>query len=196
MGVVTLVSGGIDSTLMAVLAKNEGLTQHPLFIDYGQRSAVIEWRTCRRVLEMLGVEEPKRMRLSGFGELIPSGLTWQALRLNEDAFLPGRNLLFLLAGAAYAYALNARAVSIGLLSEETHIFPDQTELFLARAGEMIELALGRRVALIAPLMHMTKAAVLQLARSRGIEGTYSCHSGQSDPCGVCISCREIAEAAT
>jgi 7-cyano-7-deazaguanine synthase len=196
VGVVTLVSGGVDSTLMALLAKNEGLAQHPLFIDYGQRSAAIEWRTCRRVLHMFGIERPKRMKLSGFGELVPSGLTRQGLRLNEDAFLPGRNLLFVLAGAAYAYGLNAWAVSIGLLSDESHIFPDQTEIFLARAAELIELALGRRVSLIAPLMHMTKAAVLEVARARGIHGTYSCHSGRNDPCGRCVSCREIAEATT
>ena len=38
MSIVTLVSGGLDSTLVAKLAQEEGLRQHPLFIDYGQRS--------------------------------------------------------------------------------------------------------------------------------------------------------------
>lgn len=194
MSVVTLVSGGLDSTLMALLAKEEGLGQYPLFVDYGQRSASMEWQTCRGVLKKLEIEEPRRMCLSGFGELIPSGLTRTALRLNEDAFLPGRNLLLLLAGAAYACALNARAVSIGLLSEETHIFPDQTTHFLVDTEKLLDLALGRRVAVIAPLMHLTKADVLQLIQARRIEGTYSCHSGLPSPCGMCVSCREIAEA--
>ena len=194
MSVVTLVSGGLDSTLMVVLAKEEGLPQHPLFVDYGQRSASMEWKTCRTVVKGFGVEEPKRMCLAGFGELIPSGLTREALRLNEDAFLPGRNLLLLLAGAAYAYALNARAVSIGLLSEVTHLFPDQTGQFLASTEKLLELALGRRVVVVAPLMHLTKADVLEMVRARGIEGTYSCHSGRPNPCGSCISCLEIAEA--
>src|ERR1700687_116303 len=100
MSVVPLVSGGLDSTLMSVLAYEEGLTQYPLFIDYGQRSATIEWQACRRVLPENGRPKPRKSRLQGFGELVPSGLTWSSRRLNEDAYLPGRNTLFLLAGAA------------------------------------------------------------------------------------------------
>ncbi len=52
MSMVTLVSGGLDSTVMAVLAKEEGLTQHPLFIDYGQLGCRRELRACR--LPLLG----------------------------------------------------------------------------------------------------------------------------------------------
>ena len=35
MGIVTLVSGGFDSTLMSLMAHEEGATLFPLFIDYG-----------------------------------------------------------------------------------------------------------------------------------------------------------------
>jgi 7-cyano-7-deazaguanine synthase in queuosine biosynthesis len=38
MSIVTLVSGGLDSTLVALLARDEGLEQYPLFVDYGQRA--------------------------------------------------------------------------------------------------------------------------------------------------------------
>jgi len=193
MSLVTLVSGGMDSTLMAVLAKEEGIPQCPLFIDYGQLSAQKEWQTCRTVFRQNKLPDPVRMNLSDFGHIIPSGLTNPAFRLNEDAFLPGRNLLFLLAGAGYAYHLNAKVVAIGLLDEKARIFPDQTSFFLKRAESLLQLALGRRIALSAPLITLSKRDVMELARVRGIVGTYSCHSGKDEPCGVCVSCLEIAK---
>jgi 7-cyano-7-deazaguanine synthase len=176
---------------MSILAAEEGITQYPLFVDYGQRSAVIEWQSCRKLFAENGLPKPRRMRVQGFGELVPSGLTWSSRRLNEDAFLPGRNTLFLLAGAAYAYDLNANVVTIGLLSEESHLFPDQTAEYLGHAESFLSLALGRQIALLAPLMHLSKADVLDIVRAKEIKGTYSCHSGRRKPCGRCVSCLEI-----
>lgn len=49
MSIVTLVSGGLDSTLMSVLAKEEGLNLFPLFVDYGQICGEKEWEACLRV---------------------------------------------------------------------------------------------------------------------------------------------------
>jgi 7-cyano-7-deazaguanine synthase len=194
MSLVTLVSGGIDSTVMALLAKEEGVEQYPLFIDYGQLSRRREWEACRRLHARHGLPRPKRMALAGFGGLISSGLTRPHARVNEDAFLPGRNLLFLLAGAAYAREVGAGAVAIGLLDERYRVFPDQTTSFLAAAEQALVAALGDRVRVIAPLMGFSKSDTIRLARAMGVEGTYSCHAGQSDPCGTCISCRETAGA--
>jgi 7-cyano-7-deazaguanine synthase len=194
MGLVALVSGGLDSTLMTVLAKESGLRPYPLFIDYGQRSAEKEWTTCLAQMRGHGLPEPVRMDLSGYGRVIPSGLTSDQLRLDEDAFLPGRNLLLLVAGGAYAYRVRANAVAIGLLDETAHLFPDQTAAFLREAETAIEAALGYRVAVLAPLLSISKSEVLSLVRIRGITGTYSCHAGSDDPCGRCISCQEISAA--
>lgn len=106
MSLVTLVSGGLDSTLMSVLAKEEGVTPFPLFVDYGQLCNEHEWEACVYVHKRFELPSPTRMDLAGFGKTIPSGLTNRTLRVNEDAFLPGRNLLFLLAGCSYAYSKN------------------------------------------------------------------------------------------
>ena len=101
MGIVTLVSGGFDSTLMSLMSQDEGIDLFPLFVDYGQLGAAKEWEACKRLHEKHGLPTVIRMDLSGFGKVIPSGITDPRLRINEDAFLPGRNLLFVLAGAAY-----------------------------------------------------------------------------------------------
>jgi 7-cyano-7-deazaguanine synthase len=193
MSLVTLVSGGLDSTLMSVLAKEEGVTLFPLFVDYGQLCSEHEWEACVYVHQRFELPSPTRMDLAGFGKTIPSGLTNRALRVNEDAFLPGRNLLFLLAGCSYAYSKNANAVAIGLLSEDTHIFPDQTKDFIEKAQRAINLALERDIRIIAPLMELNKHDVLALAKRKGIEGTYSCHAGTLPTCGSCIACRQYID---
>lgn len=194
MSLVTLVSGGLDSTLMALLAQEEGITQYPLFINYGQLSAKREWRACQLLHERFGLPTPAYMDLSGFGRLVSSGLTDRHKRVNEDAFLPGRNLLFLLAAAAYACQVNANAIAIGLLSEDYHIFPDQTATFLSSTEALLLHAVGREIRVVAPLMRFSKGDVMELARARGIEGTYSCHAGGAKPCGHCVSCQEALNA--
>lgn len=191
MSIVTLVSGGLDSTLVAKLAQEEGLKQYPLFIDYGQRCRDKEFAACRKAMIALNLGEPKVANLSGFGALIRSGLTDPTLDIVGDAFTPGRNMLFLLIAASYAYQVNADAISIGLLHEDTSLFPDQTSAFLIDAEDMICRCMGRSIKVLAPLSNFYKADVVTLAKQKGISNTYSCHLGSEEPCGKCISCKEF-----
>jgi len=193
MSVVNLASGGLDSSLISVLLKEEGHVTHPLFIDYGQLAAEAEWRACQSIHRSLDLPAPVRINLSGYGSVINSGLTNSELDIRQDAFTPGRNMLFLLTASSYAFQNGASSVAIGLLKEEYSLFPDQTEQFLESAQNAITTALGRSIGLVAPLMMFTKADVMVLAREKGLTGTYSCHSGKSDPCGKCISCLEQIE---
>ncbi len=191
MSFVNLVSGGLDSTLIGAMAKNDAIEHFPLFIDYGQRAASKEWATCVAVHKQLGLPEPTRMDLSGFGRVIVSGLTNSDLDVKKDAFTPGRNLMFLLMGSAYAYQLGASSVAIGLLSEQFSLFPDQRSHFIAQAESTIETAMGRRIKILTPLFDFGKADVVRLAQEKGVGGTYSCHTGDAQPCGHCISCMEF-----
>jgi 7-cyano-7-deazaguanine synthase len=190
MGLVVLVSGGVDSTVISVLAARNNVATHPLFIDYGQLCVEREWSACLYVHKKHALPMPIRMGLGGFGRLIPSGLTDSSRDVVEDAFLPCRNLLFAVCGASYAYSQNADCVALGLLDESAAIFPDQTREFLEAAEEMIHTATGRSIRVVAPLLSVSKAEVLAMAASLGVLGTYSCHRGTAVPCGQCISCLE------
>lgn len=194
MGIVALVSGGFDSTLMSMMAQEEGVELYPLFIDYGQLGATKEWEACERLHKTHNLPKVVRMDLSGFGKTIPSGITDSNLRINEDAFLPGRNLLFVLAGAAYAFKLQAGSIALGLLDPADHLFPDQTEHFVRECEKMIETAMGRHISVQTPLIGFSKSDVMAMARERGLQDTYSCHAGTDKPCGVCVACVEIANA--
>lgn len=191
MSFVNLVSGGLDSTLIGVMAKEDRIEHHPLFVDYGQRAAGREWETCKAVHAALGLPAPMKMDLSGFGRVIASGLTNEHMHVKDEAFTPGRNLMFLLMGAAYAYQLGVPSVAIGLLAEEFSLFPDQRRPFLASAEAAIAAAMGRQFTVLTPLIDFGKADVVRLAAAKAIAGTYSCHTGRAEPCGRCIACLEF-----
>jgi len=194
MKLVTLVSGGIDSTLMSILAKEQKFELFPLFIDYGQLGSKLEWEACvyNHLHHKLPV--PKKMVLRGFGKLIHSGLTDKKLRIKEDAFLPGRNSLFLLSAGSYAYQVRSQNIAIGLLTDEFKLFADQTRGFISTAEKFISMEMDYEVKILTPLMDFNKAEVIKLAESKKISKTYSCHAGNVKPCGKCISCLEIENA--
>jgi len=189
MRVVVLSSGGVDSSVIMQLLKRRNCVLFPLFINYGQLAADAEWEACQRICRYLDLK-PERMDVTGFGQLIPSGLTRSDLDIEKEAFLPTRNLLFLTLGAAYGFAKSAHVVAIGLISNP--IFPDQTVEFVEETQKAITEAVGMDITILAPLISLDKTDILRLARKYGLplEYTHSCHSGDIEPCGRCISCRE------
>lgn len=190
MSIVTLVSGGLDSTLMAVLSKESNLSIYPLFVNYGQRAYEKEYGMCKVQFEKLRLPEPVVANIAGLGELIPCGLTNSNYNIYKEAFLPGRNLYFLMLAASYAYTLGIDSVAIGLLSEEYSIFPDQKKSFIIEAEKMIRNTIGIDLSILTPLMSFGKSDVVALAREKGIYDYYSCHAGTDEPCGKCIACKE------
>lgn len=190
MAIVTLVSGGVDSTVMSLLAHEEGLQIHPLFVDYGQRAVREEWRTCRSLFKRYRLPAPRKLNLSGFGKLVSTGLTSKKFDVVAQVFLPGRNLLLLLVGGAYAAHIGAHEVAIGLLDERQRLFEDQSRNFLERAESILRTATAAPITVRAPLIEFSKRDVLELARRKGVSGAYSCHAGTKRPCGKCLSCRE------
>jgi 7-cyano-7-deazaguanine synthase len=190
MGIVNLASGGLDSSLISVLALEQNIPVFPLFIDYGQRSVEMEWKACRKVHKSIKASKPVRINISGFGQVILSGLTSESLDIHKDAFTPCRNLLFLVVGASYAYQLGIDTVAIGLLSEQFSFFPDQREEFVHKTENAIAAALGKKFTIITPLSEFSKDDVVKLAQQKGLTNTYSCHAGGIRACGKCISCLE------
>lgn len=189
MKTVALSSGGLDSSLMMLILKNEGHEIYPLHIDYGQLAEEREWFSCSEVSNFIGVNTPRKVDIHGL-EFIKSGLINKNLDIVSDAFFPTRNLLFLTFGAAYAVSLDARVVSIGILSNP--IFPDQSGESIKLAKNSISASLGSEVEVVAPFIDLDKRDVIKLAMKLGLpfELTYYCHAGEEKPCGKCISCQE------
>ena len=177
--------------MMTVLTQEAGQEQKPLFINYGQINYAREYEGVMNHVSQFGLPEPTVIDITGFGKVISSGLTDTSKHIVEEAFLPGRNMMLLLIASSYAVQNDCSAVSIGLLREDTAIFPDQTDDFIFSAEYTIAKSLGQKIEIVTPLRNFYKKDVIELARERGIASSYSCHVGGQEPCGICISCMEF-----
>lgn len=193
MSYVTLVSGGIDSLVMSKMISLQGDKQYPLFIDYGQLAKEKEWKACKKVFKESKLPMPIKFDLSAYGKMMPSGITDSSKAIYDEAFLPGRNLLFLVVACSYAHYKGANRIAIGLLDERVHLFPDQTERFVVNTNIAANEALNDDLVIVTPLITFSKRDVINMAKEYGlpIKETYSCHSGNEQYCGKCISCLEI-----
>jgi 7-cyano-7-deazaguanine synthase len=125
------------------LLRERGLSALPVYVNYGQRNLEREWGALLGACVAHGFPQPVRFDFPSFGSIIKTGLTDEALRVNEDAFTPTRNLLFLvLAGAVASSRGGIRNIVVGLLSERTAIFPDQSDRFLKATESVLTEALG------------------------------------------------------
>jgi len=191
LNIVTLMSGGLDSSLMSILTKETGRSQVPLFINYGQLNFTKEYASAVTHCTNHELPDPIVIDISGYGQIISSGLTDKNKDIIDDAFLPGRNMMLLLTASSFAVQNNCNAVSIGLLNERSVLFPDQTDDFLISAENTITKALGTKIEIVTPLRDFTKQDVIEMAIMKDVTNTYSCHAGGNVPCGNCISCREF-----
>jgi len=195
MEIVALVSGGIDSLTMCKLLEKEGHSLCPIFIDYGQRASKKEWEACQITFEKANFPKPEKIDLQGYGKAIRSGITDPTKDIYKEAFLPGRNLLFLLVAGSYAFQKKIDTIAIGFLTEKNHLFQDQTSEFLVNANFALNSALGTYFTIITPLIQFSKADVVKIALHHHLplNLTYSCHSGDDSYCEKCVSCKEIID---
>ena len=85
LSIVTLMSGGLDSCLMSVLTDETGRSQKPLFINYGQLNAEREYESALKHCEKFGYKTPVTINISGYGQVITSGLTDRDKHIVDEA---------------------------------------------------------------------------------------------------------------
>jgi len=187
--VVVLASGGVDSSLLMLLLKEDDHDLYPIHVNYGQIAEEKEWNACQNICKYLGLRTPKKFSLTDLRE-IPSSLTDKSLDIEKNAFLPNRNLFLLVTGSAYAFSINTSVVAMGIIANP--IFPDQTTEFFTAAEKCIGIALGKKMKILIPFISLDKREILKLAVKHRLplEMVYYCHSGGDEPCGKCISCKE------
>jgi 7-cyano-7-deazaguanine synthase len=221
---VLLLSGGLDSTTLLAVAKQQGFDVHAMTFRYGQRHAS-EIDAARRVAAALGVGEQivVDVDLRAFGG---SALTSDvAVPKDRDltrasavgatgeipiTYVPARNTIFLSFALAWAEVLEARDIFIGVNALDYSGYPDCRPEYIAAFETMANLATRggvegtNRVRIRTPLIDLTKAQIIRLGLSLGVDYsiTQSCYDPDATgaACGHCDACqlrlKGFAEAGT
>jgi len=204
---VILSSGGIDSTTVMAIAREEGRELYSLSFDYGQRHA-LELESARRVAGIFGVREHLVIRLD-MGRIGGSALTADipVPKARSDAeigrgipvtYVPARNTIFLSYGLAWAEVLKAPDIFIGVNALDYSGYPDCRPEYIRAFENMANLAIkaaveGRlKITIQAPLIGLTKAEIIRRGTALGVDYgiTRSCYDPSPDgkACGGCDSC--------
>ena len=204
---VVLLSGGLDSTTILALAKQQ-FTVHALSFRYGQRHHE-ELEHARRIAASFGVAThlvtDVDLRAIGGSALtsdidVPKDRDASTMMSSIPAtYVPARNTIFLSFALAYAEVLSAQDIFIGVNALDYSGYPDCRPAYIEAFERMANLATRGGVEgtnpihIRAPLIAMTKAEIIRLGVSLGVD--YSATTSCYDPdrhgraCGRCDACQ-------
>ena len=204
---VVLLSGGLDSTTVAAIARSQGYEVFGLSFCYGQRHAV-ELEAAARVAKSLGVTKHLVMdmdlRKIGGSALtdsidVPKGRR-EGVKENEIpvTYVPARNTIFLSYALAWAEVLGAWDIFVGVNAVDYSGYPDCRPEFIAAFERMANLATkagvtGRsRIKIRTPIIKMSKGEIIKTGLKLGVDYrlTHSCYDPlpNGKACGLCDSC--------
>jgi 7-cyano-7-deazaguanine synthase len=203
---VVLLSGGLDSTTTLAYALDRGYDVRAMTFRYGQRHAH-EVDAARQVAKRFGVREHVvvDIDLRPFGgSALTSDLPVPKDRHTDEmrgdipiTYVPARNTIFLSFALAWAEVLEARDIFIGVNALDFSGYPDCRPEYIAAFERMAKLATrgrveGKSIAIHAPLIDLTKAQIIELGRTLGVDYalTTSCYDPDADgrACGRCDAC--------
>lgn len=209
---VVLLSGGLDSTTTFALARDQGFEVHALTVAYGQRHGA-ELDAAQRVAQVYGAASHQvvKVPLDAFGgSALTSKIEVPKHRATEErsaeipiTYVPARNTILLALALGFAESIGAFDIFLGVNAVDYSGYPDCRPEFVAAFEELAAVATkagieGKRFRTHAPLIELSKAEIVRLGLSLGVDYslTHSCY----DPlpggraCGACDSCLIRAEA--
>lgn len=200
---VVLLSGGLDSATVLAMAREAGHECYALSVHYGQRHS-IELEAAGQIAKVFGARDHRVMGvdLAGIGG---SALTDAAIGVPNEptvgipvTYVPARNTLMLSLALGWAEVLEAQYVYIGVNALDYSGYPDCRPEFVVAFQHLADVGTkagveGRGVRLVAPLLHWSKARIIQEGVRLGVDYSLTVSCYQADPqgraCGVCDSCR-------
>ena len=215
-GALVLFSGGQDSTVCLAWALDRYQRVETVGFDYGQRHG-IELECRQRVRDQMVQRFPAwaerlgpdhMIDIASFGAIGDTALTSSAeIKMLDSGlpstFVPGRNLVFFVYGAALGYRRGLTKLVGGMCETDYSGYPDCRDATLQALEQAIGLGTEIPFAIETPLMRLTKADTWALAVELGgadlvdliVEETHSCYRGERGTrhewgygCGACPAC--------
>lgn len=195
-----LVSGGIDSAILAVDLLASFAAVHPIYVRFGLRWEETELACLRRYLDAVREDRPGLRPLTVLDEPVGAvyGPHWSTRgpsdvpgydSPDEAVYLPGRNVLLAAKAAVWCRLRDVEHLAFGVLRGNP--FPDSTPAFFDELAAVLNRAMSGRLAILRPYETLSKVEVLRRGDRLPLHLTLSC----LDPvdgahCGDCNKCAE------
>jgi 7-cyano-7-deazaguanine synthase len=205
---VAIVSGGMDSTVLAYQLRSQFDELHLLSFDYGQKHGVRELERAKGTAERLGADHSV-INLRPLAKLLKSSLTVKSWTVPEGHYsaasmaqtvVPNRNAIMLNIAVGVAISERAAGVWTGVHAGDHAQYPDcRPEFLLATNRSVATGTEGFAIpgfGVFAPYVHLSKAGIAGLGERLGVPWhlTWSCYKGGDKHCGRCGTCVERLEA--
>lgn len=207
---VVLLSGGLDSVTCLYWAKANYANVTAVSFNYGQRHNS-ELNAAKKIAATAQVNH--RIIDIDLAQLGGSALTDVSLVVPDAkqtdfsdnqhndsipiTYVPARNTIFLSYALALAEVTQSNAIVIGVNAVDYSGYPDCRPEYIAAFEKMANLAtkagvMGNHLHIATPLLHLSKAEIIKLGVSLGVDYalTVSCYRADSEgrACGHCDSC--------
>lgn len=207
---VVLLSGGLDSVTCLYWAKANYANVTAVSFNYGQRHNS-ELNAAKKIAATAQVNH--RIIDIDLAQLGGSALTDASLVVPDAkqtdfsdnqhndsipiTYVPARNTIFLSYALALAEVTQSNAIVIGVNAVDYSGYPDCRPEYIEAFEKMANLAtkagvMGNHLHIATPLLHLSKAEIIKLGVSLGVDYalTVSCYRADSEgrACGSCDSC--------
>jgi len=195
--VCVLMSGGLDSCVLASAMADGARSVHPIYIRSNLIWEATELHWVQRFLAALAspqiqtlkilempVGDVYRQHWSLTGDEIPDHSS-----TDEEVYLPGRNLLLLSKATLFCALNQIPLLAIGILKGNP--FPDATEVFFSQYAKLASQALDYGLMVLTPFSSLSKMQVIRLGQDLPLHLSFSCiHPKGLTHCGSCNKCAE------
>jgi len=197
---VVAVSGGLDSCITtAIASKDYNLCL--VHINYGQKTESKELESFHKIADYYKVDKKLVIDFAHFQKIGGSSLTDKSMQVTKadlnnvgipSSYVPFRNANILSACVSWAEIINAKAVFIGAVHEDSSGYPDCRPEFFKSFEEMVNLGTKPEtsIKIETPIISLDKKEIIKLGQDlkAPIELTWSCYSNENEACGICDSC--------
>lgn len=197
---VVAVSGGMDSCVTAAIA-NENYVLAFAHINYGQRTQKRELKSFNDIVDHFEVNKKLIIDYTHLSKIGGSSLTDKDISVSKadlqnknipTSYVPFRNANILSACVSWAEVLNAKAIFIGAVFEDSSGYPDCRPEFFSVFEKMIDLGTKpeTKIKIVTPIIHLSKSEIVKkgIELNAPLHLTWSCYQNEDEACGVCDSC--------
>lgn len=199
MEIVSICSGGLDSTVLYYYLVSQGHKVVPLNFFYGSKHNERERQAAREIFEDLleiniDLSFLSSSSLINKDKQIPAGHYEDASM--KSTVVPFRNGIMLSYAVAIAEDRGMNAVAIGNHKGDHSVYPDCRPDFIDSFSWATHYGTYNEIDLLAPFTTAKKQELVTLGVSLCVplELTWSCYEGCEIHCGKCGTCTERREA--